>query len=318
MDALTTARRVLRWSAEPDGPPPTGTLTGLAALGAPDPVTVHTLRWATGAASARIGAGEPPLGDAGGASPAALMLAAAIGGRAQPELSGRLLDAVPPVRLTRRDAGWAECVARHAVAGPAMSAEPPAGGAAPELVEKLLTASPLTMVLHRPAAPDGVAAGRNALNRLLTRPGGAAVLVRACAAPSADALVLRWRAQVLDQLRQERPAVLLDVYVGAFLWHRSGWDAAVEAARRDLTGRPSPHTVAVLLYWLPMLRADDDEQRRHGLGLRIEERIASGSGDPAAPGTTIAGRILLDRTWYRPVLDLVRRHRASLTIPGGG
>ncbi|GID93438.1 hypothetical protein ACFQFC_16280 [Amorphoplanes digitatis] len=311
MEALTTAREVLRWSMRPAGPPPAGRLTRIGGLARPDAATADTLRWATATTAARIGAGRPPLGDPGAPGPAAVLLAAAIGGRRQWEQSAKVLSLVPRLRLTRRDAGWAEGVARHAVVGPAVSAEPPAGGAPAEFVEALLAASPLTTVLHRPPDADRATAG-GVLSRLLRRPRGIAVLVAACAAPSADPLVLEWRWTVLDRLRQERVADMLDVYIAARLWHGPAWDAHIEEARRGLTGLPSPRTVATLRFWLPLAILDEQEQRESGLAYRVER----GGAVLAAPGTSIKGRILLDHAEYGPVLELVNRHRASLQNGG--
>nr|BFE75677.1 hypothetical protein GCM10020092_089780 [Actinoplanes digitatis] len=222
-----------------------------------------------------------------------------------------MLSLVPRLRLTRRDAGWAEGVARHAVVGPAVSAEPPAGGAPAEFVEALLAASPLTTVLHRPPDADRATAG--------------GVLSRSSAAPGASR---SWSP------RAPRRRPIRSCWSGAGRCStgcaRSGWRTCststlprgcgtarpgTHTSRRPAAASPgcrAPRTVATLRFWLPLAILDEQEQRESGLAYRVER----GGAVLAAPGTSIKGRILLDHAEYGPVLELVNRHRASLQNGG--
>jgi hypothetical protein len=117
-----TAVRVLEWAAAPCGPPPMGTLRGAKDLLSAPAVTerLRQLVWTT---SARLGAGNPPLGDASAVGAGAVLLAASVGGRSRPELAAKLAAALPPLHLDGAvTTGWADALARHAVAAPALSA----------------------------------------------------------------------------------------------------------------------------------------------------------------------------------------------------
>jgi hypothetical protein len=310
MDALTTARRVLRWSLYPAGSPPLGTLAGVSALASPDEQTKTALRHLAGATAARCGAGPEPLGDSSPIGLDAILIASAIGGRGQGTLSQSVLGVVRRLRLTRRSEGWAECLARHAVVFPAVSLPAAAGGLPEDLADSLAEVSPLTMVLRRP--PESAqATARATASRLLDRPRGTQVLVGALARPSTEAEVLAWRWQLLEQLRQERTATMLDVYVAALLWHRAAWDVRIQAAHQELSGRsrPSDLTIATLRYWLPLALLRRDEQREEGLAARI-----LGPTQPGAAGTTLRGRLFLRFEDYGPIMRLIDRHESSLLL----
>ena len=166
------------------------------------------------------------------------------------------------------------------------------------------------MVLYRP--PESArATAHTTASRLLDRPRGTQVLVSAFARPSSEAGVLAWRWQLLEQLRQERTATLLDVYVAARLWHGAAWDARIQAAREELSGRsrPSDLTIATLRYWLPLAFLRRDEQREEGLAARILGRTP-----PRAAGTTLSGRLFLRFEDYGPILRLIDRHQSSLLL----
>lgn len=310
MDALTTARSVLRWSLYPAGSPPLGSLAGVSALASPDDQTLTALRHLAGAAAARCGAGPEPLGDSSPIGLDAMLIASAIGGRSQATLSQSILGVVPRLRLTRRSNGWAECLARHAVVFPAVGLAASAGGLSPDLADLLVELSPLTMVLHRPPE-SALATARATASRLLDRPRGTRVLVGALARPTTDAAVLTWRWRLLEQLRQERAATMLDVYGAARLWHAAAWDVRIQAAHQELSGRsrPSDLTIAILRYWLPLALLQRDEEREEGMAARIVGHIP-----PRAAGATLSGRLFLRFEDYGPIVRLIDRHRSDLLL----
>lgn len=306
MDALTTATRVLAWAEESVGLPPAGPLYRPGPLTAPD---VEPLRRLAAAAAARLGAGHPPLGDAGAIGLGALLIAAAVGGRADERTAAAIIDAVPAIRLTATG-GWAEAVVRHAVVGPVL-ALPGAGGFTPALAEPALRASPLTAVLHRPL-PGAVAATRATAARLLRRPRGASVITAALAAPSTDADVLDWRSELLELLRQQHTSVALDVYVTARLWHGPAWDERIRWARRELSGLGAQPElpIATIRYWAPLARLYRDEQAQATLTRRIE----AGPARTVHKGESIAARIFLKPEDFLPAVRLVHRYRL---LPAG-
>lgn len=286
LSAEATARLVLGWAGNPDTTPPTGQLRGTPALARPSRSTRLLLRSLAGSTAARLGAGAPPFGDPERIGLGALLLAAAIGGRAQPLEAVLLAEALPAARLgADESAGWADALARHAVVGPFVehpaaavpppgSATDPSAGAVPEpaphtdpapaepLRETLLRAAPLTAVLHRPPAErltGGGAPGAEvaAAMALLTRPRGGRVLVGALAGCSPDPLVLTWRTQLLRILATtgDRPDLVADTYLAARVRHGAAWDAALRAARaglRSLDKAPDATALAVAKYWLPL------------------------------------------------------------------
>src|SRR5262245_42729556 len=98
--AAQTTRQVLEWAACPSSFPPSGSLNAISELPR-NAAAAHALQNLTRATSARIGAGWPAFGDESAIGPGALFLAAAIGGRIQPELATRLAALVPPPALGR-------------------------------------------------------------------------------------------------------------------------------------------------------------------------------------------------------------------------
>jgi hypothetical protein len=314
MNAETTACQVLTWAGDttagragsPAVPPPTGPLRDTSALGRPGAATLRALRALTRDTAARLGAGSPPFADPAPVGPGALLMAAAVGGRAQPGPARTLAEAAPAAGLSAAG-GWADALARHAVVAPALAAcrrtEATAagttGGAATdrsidaELAETLLRASILTAVLHRPplgrlragatAAEVAAAAG------LLTRPRGRAVLTTALAAWSADPAVLDWRAELLTRLSIDHPGVVLDVYLLARLRHGAVWDRRLAWAARALSGvgLPDDLPLATVRFWAPLA----------GVNQRDPDLIRS--------------RALLDG--HRAAVDLVRRYRLGLS-----
>jgi hypothetical protein len=276
MNAETTARRVLEWAANPDAAAlPSGPLRSATALGDPAAATVAALTELVRRHAARAGAGNPPFGDRSAIGPGAILLAAAIGGRGQPDLARLLAEAVRPPRVG--STGWADALARHAVLAPAFplltdgpqaaadadaadaDAEDDAPRAEP-LAETALRCSPLTAVLHRPPAralETGATATEVATARgLMARPHGVDVLQAALSAVPTDPAVLAWRRELLMRLAVDDPVFVVDTYVAARLRHGGQWDAAVGAARRAFAGlgAPDPLSMETLRYWLPLSR----------------------------------------------------------------
>lgn len=300
---MTTAVRVLDWAGDPTGPPPAGPLRGAAALVSPGEQAVAALRRLAALAAARLGAGRPPLADPGPVGPGSLLLAAAIGGRAERNAAAAIIDAVPAIRLGSSGA-WVDSVARHAVVAPLMIS--PGIGLDDVTADTLLRASPLTGVLYRPASGTAPAA-RTVAARLLARPRGAGIAVPALAAPSASAEILNWRAELLEMMRLQHTACALDVYLAARLWHGTAWDDRLRWAEHQLAGPGAQPElpIATIRYWVPLARLYRDEQARNTLG----RRIAAGQSEAARGAPSIADRILLRPEDYLPAVRLVHRFR---------
>lgn len=282
--AAVTAVRVLEWAATPCGPPPLGALRRAGELlSAPD--VEERLRNLLRTTSARAGAGNPPLGDPSAVGAGAVLLAASVGGRTRPELACKLAAALPPPRLDDVAAtGWADALARHAVAAAALSTRDRSPG---DLADAWLDASPLTAVLLAPRPQARLTALRTA-SALVRRPHGPAVLTTFLSGCHPDAVVLRWRGDVLLRLAAQHPTEVLDVYLAARTWHPAAWDARGADAVRRLadaarSGTADTEALAVVHYWA-------------GLTVR-----------PVAE-TVAAGRLPVD---LRPWLALVRRHPAA-------
>lgn len=264
MTALATASAVLSWAAGGSDHPPAGSLADARGLAAPDPEVLAGLQRLARYTAARLGAGRPPFGDDGRVGLGALLLAAAVGGRAEVQAAASITRAAPPLRLVDAGgAGWADAVARHGVAGRFAAGGRP-GRADSHLVECLLEASPLTAILLRPpaelvrTAADGLLA---AATLLMTRPHGREVLTRRLAAPSRDAGIAAWRARVVTELARRDRDAALGVYLVARLRHGGEWDELLDwaAAEFGLSKRPDGAAKAVLMFWVPLaVMADDD------------------------------------------------------------
>ncbi len=281
LTAVATARRVLAWAGDRHrtaGTLPSGQLRRSLGLATPDAATEDVLCELTRATGARLGAGAPPFGDEDPIGLGALLLAAAIGGRAQLAEATLLALALPPARLdTNRPGCWADGLARHAVVGP-YTEQPPAAPTPPAtptddadppepLAEVLLRASPLTAVLHRPEAaqlaPDGATdASVAAALALLSRRRGRGVLVAALSGWSPDPLVLAWRTQLLGVLGTSGHAeVVADTYLAARTRHGRTWDTALGSARAALQqfkAAPDEISLATVRYWLPLAHLGRD------------------------------------------------------------
>ncbi|WP_274564223.1 hypothetical protein [Streptomyces spiramyceticus] len=313
MNALTTALRVLRWAVEGTGQPPGGPLQHTSGLIDPGADVRTALAELIRHFAARHGAGRPPLGDPEPASAGGVLLAAAIGGRMEPESACAVAEALPPRSLSERGGGWSDALARHAVVAPFLSGVPRFEGkqAAPQgavamgraeaeenelrIGEVLLDASPLSAVLYRPAAGPlsrGATGAVRTASALVTRPAGRRLLCNGLAAWHGHAPVLDWRSQLLARLSADYPEVVLDTYLAARLRYGTEWDHQVRAARRRLAVRALPDelTLATVRFWAPLA----DLARRH----------------PGLPAT----RPLL--AGHQPAVELVRRYRLNLPATG--
>jgi len=251
--AAETALRVLAWAARqqvtggrPAGEPPIGSARSPSGI-ARSPVVAADLRELTRTTAARLGAGHPVLGDETPITLGGAFIAAAVGVRERPEIARRLAALIRPAAIGQQGAaGWADALARHAVAGPAVAC----GG---ELADAWLAASPLTGVLARPAEGQSDRAADVALG-LLSRPHGRQVFVAALAAFDPDPLVLAWRARLLSRIARSYPGVVVEVYTAARARYGGDWDrelasAGPRLAATALAGQPDERAVATVRYW---------------------------------------------------------------------
>ncbi|MFI5893093.1 hypothetical protein ACIA5D_23585 [Actinoplanes sp. NPDC051513] len=305
MNALTTAQRVLRWAAAPSGPVPSGILRAAGSLAeagecAPD------VRRLVSSAGALLAAGDPPWADGEPVGPGVVLMAAAAGVRADSRAS-QILDLVAEVS-PRRDGRWAEALARHALVAPVLGAS--ASGIPADLADRLRAMSPLTAVFLRPpTGPAGRTAALDLSMRLLGRPHGAASLTAVMARPSDDPLVLDWRTRLLRILREQRPGLMLDVYLAARLRYGAAWDARIAAADAAMTRveGPDPLALATVRFWGPLA----DTERAEIEAGTIAGRIRGVAIDPAA---SIRARTYLTYADYGRAVRLFARYRDVLTI----
>ncbi|WP_433372118.1 hypothetical protein ACQPZX_48815 [Actinoplanes sp. CA-142083] len=305
MNALTTARRVLRWAAEPSGPVPSGILRGAGSLAEAGECVPDVCRLVS-SAGALFAAGDPPWADAEPVGPGVVLMAAAVGVRAD-ERAAQILDLVPELS-PRRDGRWAEALARHALVAPVLGAS--AGGVPAGLADRLRAMSPLTSIFGRPSTnPAARTAALDLSMRLLARPHGTASLTAVLARPSEDPLVLDWRARLLRILREQRPGLMLDVYLAARLRHGAAWDARIAAADAEMTrvAGPSPLALATVRFWGPLA----DTERAETEAGTMAGRIAGVTIDPAA---SIRARTYLTYAEYGRAVRLFSRYRDVLTI----
>jgi hypothetical protein len=258
MSAVATALSVLLWTRTSDDErparpaPPEGDLRELQELADPPPdVADEVVRVAVrGAARLRLDRlaerEHRPVG-AG-----AVLLAAAIGARAQGDLAAEAVRAVPTARSL-----W-DVLAHHAVVAPAL----PHCAGAPLLADRLRDASPLTALLDRPNPPGEAAAELLLEDALLTHPQGRRLLTGVyCEAPASPAQAL-WRGRLLDQLRMQDRDVVLDVYEAALLRHRAAHLLLVQQARLCLTVPPDlPAARPVAQWWAALARLERSHPR---------------------------------------------------------
>jgi hypothetical protein len=262
---------VLEWVQVRDTPfPPTGSLRSVELLPA-STEAIEALRAAARHEAARLGAGDPILGDDRKIGLGGLVLGLAVGARKRLDLAARLAHLVPPPSLgPGLDPGWGDAVARHAVVGPSLQClyldrpVQPAPGPTPEsqeldsrLAAALLDASPLTSALLGPAEAGTERALMTVIG-LLSRPRGGNVVVNVLSAPSSSARVLSWRSRLLSRLGSVHPGVVRDVYVAALIRSGEPWRAALDSAAKDLgqahRRRPQELSIRIVQYWEPLLQ----------------------------------------------------------------
>jgi hypothetical protein len=305
MNALGTARKVLDWSTAPQGPLPVGPLLNTVALARPDAEALAALRRLALVTTARLGLGAELLRDSGSIGLGAILLAAAVGGRLEAAVAEKIIQGVP--RLSPSVVEWNEATVRHGVVGAALGPLP-AGPPMPEpVVDKLLECSPLTAVLHRPAAGQAQIA-RSTARRLLRRSRGRGVLIRFLSEPSVDAAVLDWRSEMLELLRAEQPEMMLDIYTAARASHGTVWDCHINRADAELRkpNLPPQLPLATLRYWAPLARMERDLQAGRGMAARIR----TAAGQAAAPAADhLRRRIFLRPGEYGQAVRLVVKYR---------
>ncbi|NNN34835.1 hypothetical protein HLK59_31630 [Streptomyces sp. S3(2020)] len=263
---------MLQWSRNCDGErsaPPEGDLRDLQDLAAPPPdVTDEVIRVAVyGAARLRLDRLAEQERRPVGAG--ALLLAAAIGARAQAELATEAVRAVPPARSL-----W-DVLAHHAVVAPAL----PHCAGSPLLAERLRDASPLTAVLDRPNPPGESAAELLLEDVLLTHPQGRRLLTAVyCEAPASPAQAL-WRGRILDQLRMQDRELVLDVYEAALLRHQAEHLLLIQQARLCLTVPPDlPSARPVAQWWAALARLERSHARLLRARTGITRQYLAGVG----------------------------------------
>ncbi|MPY58426.1 hypothetical protein [Streptomyces spongiae] len=303
MNAETTALRVLTWTAAPQGQPPHGPLWDVTGLRDPGEPVRSRLAETARTMAARLGAGNPPLGERNPTvGTGALLLAAAIGGRGQPAAARALAEAAGrrfPSRRSPHTARWYDALARHAVVAPAVLALGPGNGAARRatpapatgavhavdgpptdsapIEETLLGLSPLTAVLHRPShrrLRGGLtAAERGTAALLLTRARGREMLIGALSRWSPDPAVLKWRTELVTQLDEQDPELILDVCTAARLRHADQWDTRLRTAAKSLMlDGPADHlALATARFWAPLAT-----KRRDGTDLARARPLLKG------------------------------------------
>jgi hypothetical protein len=293
MTATATALQVLAWAAEPVGQIPAGPLWDVAALGSPPGRVRDAAGQLARQTAARLGAGVPPFaeplppGQPKSGQPSiglgAVFLAAAVGGRRQASAAALLAGAVPPPAPRRNPGAWYDLIARHGVAGVAVTAlaeagasaeittSPPEAGqaTAPEtpqepLLELLLAASPLTAVLYRPPLralrSDNTGQAVATAVALLSRQRGREVLALGLASWTPHPHVLGWRTSLLSRLRVHHPELVLDVFVTARTRFAADWDQKVSWAARQIAalGEVDPLAIDTLRFWSPLAAMERD------------------------------------------------------------
>lgn len=255
--AAANAHAVLRWAMLPDGPPPQGDLTELAALLNPDAALRQTLGELASSACARLGLHKPQPAGAAPLGIEVLCLAAAIG-------AAHHLAAIDLVRLCPPATGPVALALHHSLVAPALAHLPPA------LSEELLLCSPLSALLTLPP-PGTLDAAINLCARLASGPTGRRLLVHRLAEPQITTQQLVWRAHLFAVLRAEPglQGFVLDIYEAAVALHAEPWLLQIRHAVRTLAA-PEPEPAALQLamavgqWWeafLALYRANHDAIR---------------------------------------------------------
>ncbi|KUN02852.1 hypothetical protein AQI95_25305 [Streptomyces yokosukanensis] len=290
MTAVDTAVRVLLWSTAADGgadtrpAPPEGELTDPQHLAVPPPDVVTAVVRLAARSAARLRLDALVSGERRPVGAGALLLAAAVGGRAQPHPAAETVRAVPTARSL-----W-DVLAYHAVVAPAL---PHIGD--PVLAGRLRAASPLTALLDRPDTVGEAAAELLLEDVLLTHPQGRRLITTVyCEAPASPAQAL-WRGRLLDQLRMSERELVIDVYEAALLRHTEAHLSLIRRARVGLTVPPDLATARPVAYWWAALARLERSHRRRlrarsGIGTdylagvrlyRQVEQLEASGGSPA-------------------------------------
>ncbi|WP_440099032.1 hypothetical protein [Streptosporangium sp. H16] len=278
MNAEITAQRVLGWAVTREGTLPSGPLWETARLGRPGRATRVLAGELARRTAATLGIGVPAPGDATTIGLGTVFLAAAVGGRGQPEPARRLAELARPAGRRAIGPRWYDLVALHGLVAAVLRdwrPPPPSSGTTttvsttvsgdgdePEpLDEILLRVSPLSAVLHRPPLRKlaARATGEEVATavELLARPRGAATLAAGLASWSPDHTVLSWRVELMRRLRADHPDAVLDIHCLARSRHGAEWDRRLSWARRALNrlGPPDPLAIATVEFWAPLFSA---------------------------------------------------------------
>ena len=268
MSAMDTAMRVLAWAiADAPGPAPTGDLIGAAELAEPaEDVRDTGIRLAV-VSAARLRLAAPPLADPGPVTPGVVIMAAAIGARAQPT-AAMLLRAVSPARSAY------ELVARHSIVTAMIRRyrQPPDDTADPgtALLPALRDASSLTGLLDVPG-PAGPSRCDQVLDQMLGHADGRNLVTLALAVPPVTDEQSRWRGELLNGMLSEDREWVLDVYETAMSWYAEGHGCRARQAYQLLRRRPPNVAPAVptAVWWQALARVERTRpellRRRAGL-----------------------------------------------------
>lgn len=206
MTALSTARMVLEWVADPRGTPPLGSLMDTESLYSPT-----SDDWALAGDVARLAIAKWNWQDASSSINHGLFVMAAVVGCRNMEVAPRfLLQATPPV------ASETDLVARHSILVPTLSF------LREDVAVDMRKHSPLTAVLDRPPPGDEDAAC-NRLREWIAITSRRGSMASALAAPTECSLVRKWRSKLLNVLRQgsdDERTFVLEVYEAAFVFFR--------------------------------------------------------------------------------------------------
>jgi hypothetical protein len=231
MSAADTALRVLTWARDGGaGPPPHGDLSHVADLTTPPPQLLTVLAQLAAVTAARLRLDRRPFGDDSPVGLSAVLLAAAIGARAD-IAAVTVLTAVPTARRGR------DLVTHHGLSAAVLAADPDTvGDTAPGLLDDLRDRSPLTGILDHPRVGQWATCQRLLATVVLTRPDGARMFALAFAEPARTPAQSAWRGTVLEALRSQPMFIphTLDTYESARRFHAPAHDAAITSARLSL------------------------------------------------------------------------------------
>jgi hypothetical protein len=237
MTAEDTALRTALWAAsDVIGPMPEGDLAAAAGLASPTAGLLRAIGRLAAITAARLRLLGPLLGDQRPPSLSAGVLAAAIGGHADGDRAGLLLQAVPaPTRA-------ADLLAHHGLVAKA-------AGLLPGQADLLRDLSPLTGLLDRPG-PRTTTRCEDLLDQLRSDPAARRAVILQFATPGTDAQAA-WRGECLSQLRHADRAFVLDVYEAAFVYYGREHEIRARAAWLQVLspGPPEPSRYRTTATW---------------------------------------------------------------------